>query len=144
MNKFFTLSFIPLPDADNMPRLGEVRRKKLLEDIKQLLKTDPSVIIERSLTDCLHTCTVPVTMLLPNGRELNLILLAQREPVNVRVQHGQENLLSMEELASLERPEHCNSLLQTVTWIKDALYEKYCFQLRQVFAFYLYMHLPEA
>ncbi len=107
-----------------MKQLREARREELLLDIRQLLLTDPSVRILRPLAGCLASGKVPISVLLASGQQLSLIFLARREPVNFRVSHDQQHVLSAEQLAGMERPPGCRNLAQTLAWIKDVFFGK--------------------
>jgi hypothetical protein len=47
---------------------------------------------------------------------------------------GQGNIISTEELASLERPPRATNVQQTLAWIKRVFYEKECAALRYPFS----------
>jgi hypothetical protein len=107
-----------------MKSSGPALRRKLLTDIQNLLLADPSVMILWPLESCLSSGTVPLSLMLPDGQVLKISLLARQEPVNFRIHHGQEQILSLEHLANLERPQSCTSLLHLVAWLKENLYKQ--------------------
>ena len=112
-----------------MKPIGPIRRKQLVKEMHDLLLAKKNVVILRPLADCWTEGVVPLTLRLPGKEKLSLSLLVRSQPVNFRVHHGQEHLLSMEELASLERPESCTSLLHIIDWLNKYFLSK---QLRQV------------
>jgi hypothetical protein len=110
--------------------LGPVRRKQLLAEIHELLLADPDVTILRGLEECLASGTVPLALQL-GGQRVELSLLARRRPLNFRLHRGQEHIFSLEQLASMERPEEaCSDLHQTVLWIRECFLELQILQLR--------------
>ncbi len=111
--------------------LGPVRRKQLLAEIHALLLADPEVTILRGLEECLASGTVPLALQLGAQRVELSLLARRRRPINFRLHRGQEHIFSLEQLASMERPEEaCSDLRQTILWIRKCFRELQILQLR--------------